>query len=110
MVALMASFGASSATSPPPPTTTTTTTPVPVHSETPSVTSEERAQWTRVAICEEGGWIGSSGPAYPDSLGISAHNWYFYGGTSDVSEDAQIIVAMRIQRDPPDQSGGCAAW
>jgi hypothetical protein len=62
-----------------------------------------------VAVCEEGGWIGWSGPAYPDSLGISAANWYANGGTSDVSEDAQIMVAERIQQNPPDQSG-CAAW
>jgi hypothetical protein len=76
---------------------------------TDPVTPLEREQWSRVAVCEEGGWIGSSGAAYPDSLGISAQNWYGNGGTDDVSEDAQIIVAERIQSDPPDQSG-CAAW
>lgn len=76
---------------------------------TTDVTPAERAAWTRVAICEEGGWIGSSGPAYPDSLGVSAVNWRAYGGTSDVSEDAQIIVAERIQASPPDQNG-CAPW
>ena len=62
-----------------------------------------------MADCEEGGWIGSSGSAYPDSLGIDAANWWGNGGTADVSEDAQIIVAERIQSDPPDQNG-CAAW
>ena len=53
-----------------------------------------------MADCEEGGWIGSSGSAYPDSLGIDAANWWGNGGTADVSEDAQIIVATRIQSDP----------
>ena len=46
-------------------------------------------------MCEEGGGWFSSGPAYPDSLGISAANWYANGGTADVSEDAQIMVARR---------------
>jgi hypothetical protein len=63
-----------------------------------------------VAVCEEGGWIGSSGPAYPDSLGISAANWWGNGGTTDVSPAAQIAVAERIQQNPPDQNGVCAAW
>jgi hypothetical protein len=73
------------------------------------VTDAERANWSKVAICEEGGGWFYSGPAYPDSLGISAANWALYGGTTDVSEDAQIIVARRIQSNPPDQQF-CAAW
>jgi hypothetical protein len=93
----------------PPATTTTTSAPTVSVPISDPVTPLERAQWSRVAMCEEGGWIGSSGTAYPDSLGINAHNWYSNGGTSDVSEDAQIMVAMRIQRDPPDQTS-CAAW
>jgi hypothetical protein len=88
------------------PSVTTPTTPT---TTTALVTPEQYAQWSRVAVCEEGGWIGSSGPAYPDSLGISAVNWQHYGGTSDVSPAAQIIVAERIQSNPPDQSY-CAAW
>jgi hypothetical protein len=87
-----------------PPTTSTT-----LLSPGDGVTDEERAEWTKVAVCEEGGWIGYAGSAYPDSLGINAANWSAYGGTSDLSEDAQIIVAMRIQSNPPDQYG-CAAW
>lgn len=75
-----------------------------------TVTPLERAEWTKVAICEEGGWIGWSGPSYPDSLGINATNWWAYGGTSDVSEDAQIMVAERIQSDPPDQDGCDGSW
>jgi hypothetical protein len=71
--------------------------------------------WTRVADCEEGGWIGSAGPNYPDSLGIKAAAWYAYGGGSDLSPAAQIAVAQRLLAANgdagwvPDQ-GGCAAW
>jgi hypothetical protein len=67
------------------------------------------AQWTRVAVCEEGGWVGASGPAFPDSLGITAANWRAYGGTTDVSPAAQVAVAERIQSQVPDQEG-CAPW
>lgn len=108
--------------SPPPPSVTVTTAPVappPVVPETTptttpavstdGVTPEQYAAWTKVAVCEEGGWIGYAGPAYPDSLGISAVNWAAYGGTSDLSPNAQIIVAERIQSNPPD-ANGCAAW
>jgi hypothetical protein len=66
-------------------------------------------EWTRVAICEEGGWVGWSGPAFPDSLGITAANWWSHGGTDDVSPQAQITVAERIQTWVPDQDG-CAPW
>src|ERR1700678_1355818 len=59
-------------------TTTTTTSPQPVDTVTPG----ERVEWPRVAVCEEGGWVGWAGPAYPDSLGISAVNWYGNGGGS----------------------------
>lgn len=60
------------------------------------MTPDLYAQWTRVAVCEEGGWVGSSGLVYPDSLGISAANWYGNGGGSDVSPDAEILVAIRV--------------
>jgi hypothetical protein len=68
-----------------------------------------------VAVCEEGGWVGSSGAAYPDSLGITAANWYANGGGSDVSPAAQIAVARRLVSSlglgswVPDQTG-CAPW
>lgn len=65
--------------------------------------------WSRVAVCEEGSWIGWSGPTYPDSLGISAQNWSAYGGGQTLAPDAQIVVAERIQPTPPDQTT-CAAW
>jgi hypothetical protein len=66
-------------------------------------------EWTRVAVCEEGGWVGWSGTAFPDSLGITAANWWSHGGTADTSPAAQIRVAERIQSRVPDQ-GGCAPW
>jgi hypothetical protein len=66
-----------------------------------------------VATCEEGGWIGSSGSAYPDSLGIDSQNWYAYGGGSAVDPASQIAVADRMVAalgiGIPDQ-GGCASW
>ena len=72
-------------------------------------------RWDAVADCEEGGWIGYAGPAYPDSLGIDAANWAAYGGTSDLDPAAQVAVAERIEAAAgtpdyvPDQNG-CAAW
>jgi hypothetical protein len=73
------------------------------------------SEWTRVAVCEEGGWIGYAGPAFPDSLGITAANWDANGGGSDLRPMAQIAVARRLVASlglgtwVPDQ-GGCAAW
>ena len=74
------------------------------------VTCAEYLAWSQVAVCEEGGWVGSSGSAYPDSLGISAANWWGNGGTDDVSPDAQIVVALRIQTNPPDQGRCTGSW
>jgi hypothetical protein len=68
-----------------------------------------------VAVCEEGGWVGAAGARYPDSLGISAANWGAYGGGSDLSPAAQVVVAERIEAAGglagfvPDQRG-CASW
>lgn len=117
---------ASVVTEPAPPTTTTptatsTTVPAlapttpPVAPSLPVGASDAYAAWTRVADCEEGGWVGSSGAAYPDSLGIDATNWYAYGGGTDTSPLAQIAVAQALEAASgtpgfvPDQNG-CAAW
>ena len=87
-----------------------TYTTVSTTSNAPVATTDLYAAWTKVAVCEEGGWIGSSGSAYPDSLGITAQNWYANGGGSDMSPAAQIAVAMRVSGGwIPDQNG-CAAW
>ena len=71
------------------------------------------AAWTRVAVCEEGGWGTYGFPMYPNSLGINATNWYAAGGGSDLSIGAQIAVAERFRAQYgigiPDQNG-CAAW
>lgn len=70
------------------------------------------AAWSRVAQCESGGW-NVLGSAYPDSLGLTAANYYQFGGTGDTSPAAQIAVADRFIAHYgigiPDQ-GSCAAW
>ena len=109
-------------TTQPPVVTTTTVAPAPAPVPTTAPVSapvtasgDLYAEWTKVAVCEEGGWIGYAGPAYPDSLGIDAQNWYANGGGSDVSPAAQIAVAERLVASlgmpnyVPDQAG-CAAW
>jgi hypothetical protein len=80
-------------------------------SDASTTTDTAYAEWSRVADCEEGGWIGYASPDYPDSLGINAANWYANGGGSDVSPAAQIAVAQRIEGTGyvPDQNG-CGSW
>ena len=82
------------------------------------MTPEDRAQWYRVQNCEEGPgtaeWA-TEGPVYAGGLGISRANWSaynVYGFPADAGQatpDQQIMVAERIQFNPPDQNG-CAAW
>ena len=76
------------------------------------VSPEVYSEWTKVAVCEEGGWVGYSGYNYPDSLGINRTNWFAYGGGSDLSPTAQIAVAERIEGSSyvPDQYGCAGAW
>jgi hypothetical protein len=93
-----------------PPVTTTTSAPPTTTLPASSVSPYEYEAWTKVAVCEEGGWGHYGFPAYPDSLGINTRNWYANGGGSDLSPNAQIAVADRIQHDPPDQDGHCRAW
>ena len=104
-----------------PPTTQPPAPPTPVAAPSPAPSPDPTVsapapgdydhRWDAVARCEEGGWIGYAGPAYPDSLGISATNWYANGGVSDLSPAAQVAVAQRIEGTSfvPDQNG-CAAW
>ena len=100
-----------------PSTTTTTTVPVPTTipvttTTVPSAPISNREAWDKVATCESGGWV-VLGSVYPDSLGLTAANYYAFGGTSDVSPEAQIAVAERFRAaygiPIPDQNG-CAAW
>jgi hypothetical protein len=93
-----------------PPTTTTSVSSGTVSSTTLSGNATVLAEWTKVAICEEGGWGNYGFPAYPDSLGINAANWFSNGGGSDLSPWAQIAVAQRlVGSNVPDQNG-CASW
>ena len=98
----------------PPPTTAATTTTAP--SWVDPVTPAERAAWDKVNICEEGGNWHVHGSVYSGGLGISETNWVVYGGQRDfgaewaASPDQQIVVAMRMQRYPPDQNGCTGAW
>jgi hypothetical protein len=80
-----------------------------------TVTPEQRAEWSRVAMCEEGGDWASDGSRFSGGLGITRANWAAYGGEeyapegAMATEDEQIMVAERIQFDPPDQYG-CSGW
>jgi hypothetical protein len=73
------------------------------------------AKWSKVAICEEGGNWKIVGPRFSGGLGISNVNWDHYGGRQFAANaglatpEQQVVIAMRIQRNPPDQFG-CAAW
>jgi hypothetical protein len=90
--------------------------PVPVPSgPVDTVTPYERAAWEQVAMCEESGNWQSDGSTFSGGLGISRANWDAYGGLqyapegAEATEDEQIMVAERIQSDPPDQYG-CRGW
>ena len=89
--------------------------PAPPAGPVDTVTPEQRAEWTRVAMCEEGGDWSSDGSRFSGGLGITRTNWVAYGGEqyapegAMATEDEQIMVAERIQFDPPDQDG-CSGW
>jgi hypothetical protein len=81
--------------------------------------SSDYAAWSRVATCEEGGWV-VAGYNYPDSLGINRTNYERFGGTpmspgpvTLAERETEIRVADRLvayyRAAIPDQ-GGCAAW
>lgn len=95
----------------PAPVAPPTTAPAPPPMPTPAV-SGGMGGWTKVAVCEEGGW-GHNGfsASYIGDLGISRVNWYNLcaDNCTDLSPANQIAVASRIQTTPPDQNG-CAAW
>ena len=66
-------------------------------------------------MCEEGGNWSAEGGRFSGGLGITRSNWAAYGGLQFApegalaTEDQQIMVAQRIQYDPPDQYG-CRGW
>jgi hypothetical protein len=82
----------------------------------PSVSPAVFAAWSEVNMCEEGGDWNVQGSTFSGGLGISNANWVVYGGTAfapdaaDATPDEQIIVAERIQPDPPDQDGCTGGW
>jgi hypothetical protein len=107
-------------TAPPPapvaaPTTAPATPAAPVTVDLTQVTQADFDAWTRVAVCEQGGWGNYGFPMYPNSLGINASSYYSLGGSAtDLSPTAQILVAKRFMvqygmTQVPDQNG-CAAW
>ena len=61
----------------------------------------EVSEWTHIAVCEEGGWIGYANQSFPDSLGIDATNWANDGGGSDLRPFVQVKVAERIMDPAP---------
>jgi len=98
-------------TAPPSPTSTTTPTTSPVVPSAPEAGSDGVAEWTRVAVCEEGGWGQHTyGQGYVGDLGISTPNWYAYGGGSDLSPAAQVAVAERIDGGYVPDGDGCTGW
>lgn len=74
------------------------------------------AEWDKVNQCEEGGKWGIQGPVFSGGLGISNHNWIAYGGgryapnAGLATPYQQILIAQRIQPQPPDQNGTCSGW
>jgi Transglycosylase-like domain len=82
----------------------------------PSVSPAVLAAWSKVNMCEEGGDWSVQGSAFSGGLGISNANWVAYGGTefspdaADATPAEQIIVAQRIDPDPPDQDGCSGGW
>jgi hypothetical protein len=70
-----------------------------------------RSEWQRVAVCEVAGDWSMVGPSY-SGIGFQNGTWDEYGGTryaplaGRASEDAQIVVGMRVTRGwVPDQYG-----
>lgn len=111
---------------PPPPTpmvasrTTVSATPVPPvppPATTPAITSsgftvsaDEIAAVAKIAFCEEGGGWFYSGAAYPDSVGITATNWFDNGGGSCITDVCQtqvelVFAARYLGGRLPDQNG-----
>ena len=102
-----------------PPSTVITNQPVPASLTPPvgiSVTPTEMTVWSRVCVCEENSNWYVRGPHFSGGLGISNVNWLAYGGTqfapsaADATPAQQIIIAQRIQPDPPDQNGCTGGW
>ena len=99
------------------PTATPTTAPLtPAQIAAHQVTPAEFAAWSKVNICEEGGNWHIIGSVYSGGLGISNVNWVAYGGQYFAVNGGlatpyeQIVIAKRIQHNPPDQHGCSGGW
>jgi hypothetical protein len=85
--------------------------PTPAQIAAGEVTPEEFAAWSKVNICEESGNWHVRGSKYSGGLGISNENWTAYHkpgypeSAADATPAEQIVVAERIQKNPPDQHG-----
>lgn len=117
LIKRMAAIGeAPTPTQPLSPTTTAPATLTPEQIAASQVTPAEFAAWSKVAVCETGGNWSAEGPIYSGGLGISNANWIIYGGEQFAANaglatsDEQIVVAMRIQANPPDQDGCTGSW
>jgi len=76
------------------------------------ITPIMREEWSIVDVCEEDNWHAyPEGPLSSGGLGITVANWNSHGGRqfapygAGATEDEQIVVARRIQINPPDQHG-----
>jgi hypothetical protein len=67
--------------------------------------------WDRVHDCEEPGNWRVIGPIFSGGLGMTNRNWIALHGTEfapnagEATPDEQIVIARRLQKDPPDQDG-----
>jgi hypothetical protein len=116
-VAVPAASSIAPTASNPVPVTTPPVLPAPPAPSGPvdTVSPLQRAEWERVAMCEEGGNWSAGGGRFSGGLGITRSNWVAYGGLqfapegAMATEDQQIMIAERIQPYPPDQHG-CRGW
>jgi len=102
-----------------PPTTTSSApavvAPTPIVQST-EVTDADRVAWSKVAVCETGGNWQMTGSSFSGGLGFANSSWLAYGGAEFAPNaglatmDQQIIVAKRIQSNPPDQNGCSGGW
>lgn len=93
-----------------------TTPTIPASTDPSVVTPADEAAWEKVSMCEEGGNWSYQGSVYSGGLGMLNSTWSAYGGTEFApnagfaTEDQQIIIAKRIQPNPPDQNGCTGSW
>jgi len=97
--------------------TTTTTKPLTIAQlAAKQVTPFVYAEWKKVNICEQGGNWHVEGDFSDGGLGITNVNWRDNGGLKYASNgglatpDEQILVAEKIDPNPPDQNACDGPW